>query len=154
MCDCEIRSSCRSFFSASFVAMAASTETPLALSGTASAILSFTSLLDEYGAETWNLRIVALVAASFFLLIRLFFGKKGGVDWYPLTHATVTGIGAALCMYLDIFWAETMTGLPGMWSVCRKKKSHCQYALTELCCFLVIFVSKQNRYGMRNVEHH
>jgi hypothetical protein len=40
-------------------------------------------------------------------------GHKYQVDWDGLVHATITGFGSAACIYLNIYAAVHMTGMPG-----------------------------------------
>lgn len=77
------------------------------------AILNFVAKLDALGAAEWNLYIVALVTTSFLYVIKLTCGKKAGIDWLAFIHALITGVGGILCVWLDWFAAETLTGLPG-----------------------------------------
>ena len=77
------------------------------------AILSFTTKLDEVGALEWNLYVIAVVTALFLFTITLTLGNKWGIDWLAFIHALVTGVGGIICVYLDFYAAEAMTGLPG-----------------------------------------
>ena len=74
-------------------------------------LLSFISTLDSYGAQTWNLRAVAATSA---LVLYLTYrigrsgpgGKKlGNVCWEGFLHAALSGIGSAICVYLNHFAA-------------------------------------------------
>lgn len=75
-------------------------------------ILSFISYLDQHGASEWSLRAVAAFAAAVFLAVRSLIGKPGNVEWHALIHAAVSALGAVMCLCLDIYAAESMTGTP------------------------------------------
>jgi len=85
--------------------------------------LSLIDVLDSYGAKTWNLRAVA--AASAVVLYATYRlgrsggqqggksssnAKVGGVCWEGLLHATVSGVGSAICVYLNHFAAVDISG--------------------------------------------
>ncbi len=57
-------------------------------------ILSFISILDQYGAWTWNLRVVGLVTVLVIWCVRAALQKKRGIDWYAFVHALVSGLGS------------------------------------------------------------
>ena len=90
--------------------------------------LSWIQILDDYGAQTWNLRLVGLTACGVFLCIRLLLAKKAGVDWYAFTHALVSASGAIVCVYLDHFASEIITGTPEPLRSCE----FCAVPLTSL----------------------
>jgi len=73
--------------------------------------LSLTDTLESYGASEWNQ--YAIIAASFgiLLLVRATLGKRWGIDWYALLHALVSGIGGFICVWLDLFASEKLTGI-------------------------------------------
>jgi hypothetical protein len=76
-------------------------------------LLSWIAILDSrYGAQEWNLHLVAVTTAIFLLFIRLVLHKKRGVDWYALIHALVSGWASLAIVYLNFFAAEKMTGVP------------------------------------------
>lgn len=75
-------------------------------------LLSGITYLDEWGAWEWNLRWTSLVWVVVFGLIRFFLAERGGINWYALMHAIITGIGGAVCSYLSFVSAEHMTGTP------------------------------------------
>ena len=80
-------------------------------------ILRFISVLDGYGASTWNLRTVAFISAiclyGTYRLGRTGPGgaKRGNVCWEALIHAIISGVGAAACVYLNEFAAEEISGM-------------------------------------------
>jgi len=76
-------------------------------------LLQLISNLDRAGAWTWDLRATSILWCLVFFAIRAVLGKKGGIDWYALVHAIVTGIGGCMCAYLTFVSAEQMTGIPG-----------------------------------------
>jgi hypothetical protein len=80
------------------------------LSHTTTNILSFIRVLDDYGAQTWNLRAVALMSTVLLVSIRKAFGKQYGIDWYAAVHAVVSSFGAMACVYLNLMDSETLTG--------------------------------------------
>jgi hypothetical protein len=67
--------------------------------------------LDSLGAWTWNTRAIAIGSALLLLGVRLVLKKRGGVDWYALIHAIITGGGSILCVYLDFQATPVLTGL-------------------------------------------
>ncbi|CAB9526790.1 expressed unknown protein [Seminavis robusta] len=70
------------------------------------------AVLDEQGAWEWSLRWHSFYWFLVFAVIRLVMRKRGGVDWYALTHGAVTGIGGLACAYLSFVSAESLTGTP------------------------------------------
>ena len=40
-------------------------------------------------------------------------GHKYNIDWDAFTHAVLSGIGSAICVYLNIFAAVHMTDITG-----------------------------------------
>ena len=54
-------------------------------------------------AASGNYRIIAVVSGCWWLTIKSTLGNSGGVYWFSLLHAMVTGVGGALCAYLDFF---------------------------------------------------
>lgn len=81
------------------------------LSPLSKAFLSFVDVLDSFGAETWNLRIVCVVSAAFFLGMRATIGHKNAIDWDALVHAIISGFGASACVYLNYFASVQMRGI-------------------------------------------
>ena len=53
-------------------------------------------------------------SAAIFLGMRYQIGHKYDVDWDAFVHAIISGIGSAICIYLNIYAAIAMTGIPGM----------------------------------------
>lgn len=74
-------------------------------------LLNFCQILDESGAWTWKYRDVAIVTVCVLWVVRFICHKKGGIDWYALVHALVSGFGSLACIYLD-FESATLTGTP------------------------------------------
>mmetsp|Transcript_26222 Transcript_26222/g.40094 ORF Transcript_26222/g.40094 Transcript_26222/m.40094 type:complete len:259 (-) Transcript_26222:212-988(-) len=98
------------------------------MNSTSETLISFISVLDSYGAEEWPLRTVAATSAAFFLGMRYTIGHRNKVDWDACIHAIITGVGAAICVYLNVFAAEHMTGVAEpMGSI-----GHCNGPLTSL----------------------
>lgn len=97
------------------------------IDATSRLILSLISQLDDWGARTVSLLGVGAVTFVVLLTIRVSMGKYRGVDWYALLHALVSGIGALLATYLDIFASETLTGIPEPLRSCQ-----CHGPLTSL----------------------
>jgi hypothetical protein len=91
------------------------------------AILMGTTFLDNCGAQSWNLRLVGITTTFTLWMIRVIFQKKRGVDWYALLHALISSLGSILCVYLDLFAAETLTGTPEPLRSCQ-----CAPPLTSL----------------------
>lgn len=77
-------------------------------------IVSFISYyLDENGAGTeWNLRSIAFLSTIIFLAIRLILHKRYRIDWYGFIHSIITGIGSLLCIYLNEYVIQELTGTP------------------------------------------
>jgi len=75
-------------------------------------LLSGITYLDEWGAWEWNLRWTSFAWLIIFAFIRYFLAERGGVNWYALVHAIITGLGGVVCSYLTFVSAEHMTGTP------------------------------------------
>lgn len=73
-------------------------------------IFSFISRLDSIGAETWDLRAVAITSAVIFLSFKLL-GEKNNVFWEALVHSIVIGIGSGFVVYVNWYDAVAMTGM-------------------------------------------
>lgn len=92
--------------------------------------------LDDNGAWEWNLRLVGVVSAIVLLLIKWTFRKAYGIDWFSLTNAIVTGLGAVVVVYLNAYASEAMTGFSGRkslrlcwsWSLCQEESCSCSYS--------------------------
>ena len=78
-----------------------------------SSILSFIRVIDSLGAESWSATAVVLTSLGLLLATKLIFHKQHGIDWYCFLHAIVSAIGACMCVWLNVFAAETMTGVAG-----------------------------------------
>jgi len=76
-----------------------------------SSILSFIRVIDSMGAESWSATAVVLTSLGLLLATKLIFHKQHGIDWYCFLHAIVSAIGACMCVWLNVFAAETMTGV-------------------------------------------
>lgn len=74
-------------------------------------ILNFCRMLDDSGAWTWKYRDIAIATVLVLLVVRSVCHKKGGIDWYALLHALVSGLGSLACIYLD-FESARLTGTP------------------------------------------
>jgi hypothetical protein len=97
------------------------------IDGVSRLILQVVALLDDFGAQTWDLRIVGVATSIFLFGVRLAFNKKYGVDWYALLHALVTGLGSMGAVYLDMVASETLTGTAEPLRSCQ-----CEPPLTSL----------------------
>lgn len=86
-------------------------QTAIGLDSVTRTILSGIVILDQHGAWTWDLRLVAFATSTFLLLIRLVFQKKRGIDWYALLHAIVSSVGAFACLYLDWVASVSLTSV-------------------------------------------
>jgi TLC domain len=84
-------------------------QTTVGLDPVTRTLLSGIAVLDQHGAWTWDLRLVALGTTLVLWLIRLVFQKKHGIDWYAFLHAIVSSVGALACLYLDWVASEPMT---------------------------------------------
>jgi hypothetical protein len=40
-------------------------------------------------------------------------GHKYNIDWDAFIHAILSGVGSAICVYLNYYAASGMTGFPG-----------------------------------------
>jgi hypothetical protein len=78
---------------------------------TSELLLSFISYLDDYGAQNWSLRAVTVTSAAVFLGMRMQIGHKYDVDWDACIHAIISGIGSAICIYLNIYAAVPLNGI-------------------------------------------
>lgn len=76
-------------------------------------LLSQIAYLDDWGAWDWNLRWASFYWTLVFAGIRMVMGERGGVNWYAIIHAIITGVGGVMCSYLSFVSAEHMTGTPG-----------------------------------------
>ena len=74
---------------------------------------SLVSSMDEIGASEWPEKYIAATSClvSYFIVVVL--GRKRNIAWEFLVHALVTGVGSAVCLYIDFFLAETISGTPG-----------------------------------------
>lgn len=81
------------------------------MDSTSTKILSLISAIDRYGAEEWNLRVVAATSAILFLGIRMHMGRKWQIEWDSFIHAIITGIGGLICIYLNANASFHMTGM-------------------------------------------
>jgi hypothetical protein len=77
------------------------------------AILYVIKLIDSLGAESWSATAVVLSSLGILFAIKVAVNNKRGVDWYCLFHAIITGVGSCMCVWLNTFAAETMTGTSG-----------------------------------------
>jgi len=68
------------------------------------------TVLDENGAWSWDLRLASFFWFIIFLLIRVTIGKSKKVDWYSLIHAIISGFGGLICCYLSFHMGEQLTG--------------------------------------------
>lgn len=89
-------------------------------------LLSFCQVLDESGAWSWKYRDIAITTIGVLWSVRFICHKKGGIDWYALLHALVSGFGSLACIYLD-FESATLTGTPE-----PLRSMQCQGPLTSL----------------------
>mmetsp|Transcript_20899 Transcript_20899/g.26385 ORF Transcript_20899/g.26385 Transcript_20899/m.26385 type:complete len:265 (-) Transcript_20899:199-993(-) len=81
------------------------------LDTTSEILLSLISHLDSYGAQEWSLRTVTATSAAVFLGMRMQIGHKFDIDWDAFVHALVSGIGSAICIYLNMYAAVAMNGV-------------------------------------------
>lgn len=91
-------------------------------------ILEYAKTIDAYYDENTSYKTVALIAAIFFLTLRLSpLKRKHDFDLDGFVHAFITGIGSAMCVYLDYFVAEELSGTSEPLGMMR-----CQKPLTNL----------------------
>jgi TLC domain len=69
------------------------------------------SVLDHYGAGTWDLYTVGLSTFVVLGCIRLTMGHWRGVNWYALVHALVSTAASFICLYLDYYASAQLTGI-------------------------------------------
>jgi len=81
------------------------------LNATSQALLAGIEKLDSFGLATCDLRVVTATSAVFFLAMRKTIGHKYDIDWDAFFHAILSGLGSAVCIYLNIFAAVHMTGI-------------------------------------------
>lgn len=84
--------------------------------------------MDKLGADEWNLHAVATASAVFFLSVRAAFGEKYGVKWDSFIHASITGIGALVAIYLSVHASSVLTGYEEPFATLK----YCQQPLTSL----------------------
>jgi hypothetical protein len=53
-----------------------------------------------------NYKVVAFISFAFLSFIKATAGKRGGIDWYALAHASIVSSGALFCAYLDIYASD------------------------------------------------
>ena len=108
-------------------------------------LLNGSQWMDKLGADEWNLHVVAtavsessldnksifnlfvtshnwqvpLQSAVFFLGVRAAFGEKYGVKWDSFLHASITGIGSLVAIYLSVYASSALTGYEGknIWKI-------------------------------------
>lgn len=68
-------------------------------------------IFDNNGANEWSPYGVAAVSCSFFWAIKMTMKKWRNVEWYGFAHSFVTGMGALVVLYLDLFAAEELNGI-------------------------------------------
>ena len=58
-------------------------------------------------------------SAVFFLGVRAAFGERYGVKWDSFIHASITGIGALVAIYLSVYASTVLTGYEGkkIWKI-------------------------------------
>eukprot|EP00591_Stephanopyxis_turris_P012639 CAMPEP_0195511940 /NCGR_PEP_ID=MMETSP0794_2-20130614/4084_1 /TAXON_ID=515487 /ORGANISM="Stephanopyxis turris, Strain CCMP 815" /LENGTH=271 /DNA_ID=CAMNT_0040639631 /DNA_START=122 /DNA_END=937 /DNA_ORIENTATION=- len=79
------------------------------LDAISNSILSFIDILDSYGAASWSLRSVAFTSLAILMGLQIQ-GKVRGVYWHGVVNALITGIGSAMCVYLDVFASDAISG--------------------------------------------
>ena len=57
--------------------------------------------------------LILLGFSVFFLGVRAAFGEKYGVKWDSFIHASITGIGASVAIYLSLYASSVLTGYEG-----------------------------------------
>jgi hypothetical protein len=62
------------------------------------------------GSDEWTTRQVAFFSVLVLGLVKLVTGEKLNVRWYSLLHASVTGYFSLVCVLLNVFAAEQLTG--------------------------------------------
>jgi len=65
-------------------------------------------------APNWSQssRYIAIVSAVLLAIIHKIFKRRYNVNWCSLTHAFVTGGLSFICVWLNVFAAESLTGTP------------------------------------------
>ncbi len=77
------------------------------LDATSELLLSLISTLDSsFGMSDWSLRTVTVTSAALFLGMRASIGHGYDVDWDALVHAFLSGVGSAICIYLNMYAAD------------------------------------------------
>ena len=59
------------------------------------------------------IRYCFIQSAVFFLGMRATIGHKYNIDWDAFVHAILSGVGSAVCIYLNYYAAVHMTGVTG-----------------------------------------
>ena len=80
-------------------------------------ILQWVTLLDDLGAQNWNLRIVGLCSFIVLFVIRAVTRYHNSIkavrtptEWYSILNSTVVGTCSLLCVYLDLVAAPRLFG--------------------------------------------
>lgn len=81
--------------------------------------------------EKWNYRLIALLCGILWYAIYRIAGNKYGIHWYALMHSIISSFFAVICIYLDIFAAENISGTSEPLRTIR-----CEGPLTPLHSFL------------------
>ena len=81
-------------------------------------------------------------------------GHKYDIDWDAFVHAVLSGVGSAICVYLNIFAAVHMTGISGTCSCWFQwEKDDVVLLFVSLVAHEVIsfFYFLQNHWDLYNV---
>ena len=100
--------------------------------------------LDEWLSD--NL-ILAICSFFFFLVVQRIGGCWAKVEWVSLVHSIITAVGSVYCVYLDQFYAETMTGTSGA-SICSFYHSICL-----IPCQMIKFLISNNSDFTKSISN-
>jgi len=67
----------------------------------------------EHSEWTNDYRIVAFFFSMLWFGIYVLIGNRNGVDWHSVSHSVLVGLGSIYCTYMNIFEAESISGMPG-----------------------------------------
>jgi len=87
----------------------------------------------EHSEWTNDYRIVAFFFSMLWFGIYVLIGNRNGVDWHSVSHSVLVGLGSIYCTYMNIFEAESISGMPEPLRTIR-----CEGPLTPLHSFIPV----------------
>ena len=65
---------------------------------------------NSFGTHDWTTRQIGLASFAFMIVIHALMGEKYGIRWYAFSFALVSGYLSLICVCLNVFAAEHLTG--------------------------------------------